>query len=135
MILRYRTVIINLYILATYYIIMKELLLWLYGKSARNSHIREMAEKAILLLKEKGSMEYKELAEALGIEFNQYKKPKRTFYFVINPLKKIQLVQDKRIFTDNSRKKYKTVYFFNPDAFYGYMKRILDDFYSKVKPI
>ena len=114
---------------------MKELLLWLYGKSARNSHIREMAEKAILLLKEKGSMEYKELAEALGIEFNQYKKPKRTFYFVINPLKKIQLVQDKRIFVDKSRKKYKTVYFFNADAFYGYMKRILDDFYSKVKPI
>ena len=69
---------------------MKELLTWLYGKSARNSHIREMAKKAILILKEQGSMEYKELAEALGIEFNQYKKPKRTFYFVINPLKKIQ---------------------------------------------
>jgi predicted transcriptional regulator len=114
---------------------MKELLLWLYGKSARNAHIRDMAEKTIVLLKEKGSMEYQELAQALGIEFNQYKKPKRTFYFVINPLKKIQLIQDKRIFADKSRKKYKTVYFFNPDAFYGYMKRILDDFYSNVKPI
>jgi hypothetical protein len=112
---------------------MKELLLWLYGKSARNAHIREMAEKTIVLLKEKGSMEYQELAQALGIEFNQYKKPKRTFYFVINPLKKIQLIQDKRIFTDKSKKKYKTVYFFNPDAFYGYMKRVLDEFHSEIK--
>jgi hypothetical protein len=112
---------------------MKELLLWLYGRSARNAHIRSMAEKAIVLLKEKGSMEYQELAQALGIEFNQYKKPKRTFYFVINPLKKIQLIQDKRIFTDKSKKKYKTVYFFNPDAFYGYMKRILDEFHSEIK--
>ncbi len=112
---------------------MKELLLWLYGKSARNAHIRDMAEKTIVLLKEKGSMEYQELAQALGIEFNQYKKPKRTFYFVINPLKKIQLIQDKRIFTDKSKKKYKTVYFFNPDAFYGYMKRILDEFHSEIK--
>jgi len=114
---------------------MKELLTWLYGKSARNSHIREMAKNAILILKEQGSMEYKELAEALGIEFNQYKKPKRTFYFVINPLKKIQLIQDKRVFTDKSKKKYKTVYFFNPDAFYGYMKRILDEFHMQIKPI
>jgi len=112
---------------------MKELLLWLYGRSARNAHIREMAEKAIILLKEKGSMEYQELAQALGIEFNQYKKPKRTFYFVINPLKKIQLIQDKRIFSDKSKKKYNTVYFFNPDAFYGYMKRILDEFHSEIK--
>ena len=84
-------------------------------------------------MKEKGSMEYQELAQALGIEFNQYKKPKRTFYFVINPLKKIQLIQDKRIFTDKSKKKYKTVYFFNPDTFYGYMKRILDEFHSEIK--
>jgi len=112
---------------------MKELLLWLYGRSARNAHIRDMAEKTIVLLKEKGSMEYQELAQALGIEFNQYKKPKRTFYFVINPLKKIQLIQDKRIFSDKSKKKYKTVYFFNPDAFYGYMKRILDEFHSEIK--
>jgi len=114
---------------------MKELMTWLYGKSARNSHIREMAKKAILILKREGSMEYKELANALGIEFNQYKKPKRTFYFVINPLKKIQLIQDKRIFTDKEKKKYKTVYFFNPDAFYGYMKRILDEFHSQIKPV
>ena len=92
-----------------------------------------MAEKAIKLLKEKGSMEYQELATALGIEFNQYKKPKRTFYFVINPLKKIQLVQDRRVFTDENKKKYKTVYFFNPDMFYGYMKKVLDDFYRDVK--
>ena len=46
---------------------MKELLLWLYGKSARNAHIRDMAEKTIVLLKEKGSMEYQELAKALGV--------------------------------------------------------------------
>jgi len=113
---------------------MKELLTWLYGKSARNAHIREMAEKTILLLKEKGSMEYQELARSLGIGFNKYKKPKRTFYFVINPLKKIQLIQDKRVFTDKTKKKYKTVYFFNPDKSYGYMKRVLDEFYAKTKP-
>jgi hypothetical protein len=112
---------------------MKELLIWLYGKSARNAHIRNMAEKAITLLKAKGSMEYQELATALGIEFNQYKKPKRTFYFVINPLKKIQLVQDRRVFADSEKKKYRTVYFFNADAFYGYMKRVLDEFYTSVK--
>ena len=112
---------------------MDELLRWVYGKSARNAHIREMAKKAILILKKEGSMEYQELAKELGIEFNQYKKPKRTFYFVINPLKKIQLIQDRRIFEDKDKKKYKTVYFFNPDAFYGYMKRVLDDFYANVK--
>ena len=112
---------------------MDELLRWVYGKSARNAHIREMAKKAIEILKKEGSMEYQELAQALGIAFNKYHKPKRTFYFVINPLKKIQLIQDKRIFEDKTKKKYKTVYFFNPDAFYGYMKRVLDDFYSNVK--
>ena len=114
---------------------MDELLRWLYGRSARNAHIREMAKKAILILKKEGSMEYLELCKVLGIEFNQYKKPKRTFYFVINPLKKIQLIQDKRVFVDKSKKKYKTVYFFNPDAFYGYMKRVLDEFYTKTKPV
>ena len=114
---------------------MDEMLRWIYGKSARNAHIREMAKKAILLLKEKGSMEYRELAKALGIDFNKYQKPKRTFYFVINPLKKIQLIQDKRIFTDKTRKKYKTVYFFNPDTFYGYMKRVLDEFHNSLKSV
>jgi predicted transcriptional regulator len=114
---------------------MDELLVWLYGKSARNAHIREMAKKAILILKKEGSMEYQELAKALGISFNKYQKPKRTFYFVINPLKKIQLIQDKRVFTDKTKKKYKTVYFFNPDAFYGYMKRVLDEFFNKVKVV
>ncbi len=114
---------------------MNELLTWLYGKSARNAHIREMARKAILILKKEGSMEYQALARALEIQFTKYKKPKRTFYFVINPLKKIQLIQDKRVFTDKAKKKYKTVYFFNPDAFYGYMKRILDEFHTQIKPI
>ena len=114
---------------------MDELLVWLYGKSARNAHIREMAKKAILILRKEGSMEYQELAKALGISFNKYQKPKRTFYFVINPLKKIQLIQDKRVFVDKTKKKYKTVYFFNPDAFYGYMKRVLDEFFNKVKAI
>ena len=112
---------------------MDELLLWLYGKSARNAHIRDMAKQAIEILKREGSMEYQELARALGIDFNKYKKPKRTFYFVVNPLKRVQLIQDKRIFEDKTKKKYKTVYFFNADAFYGYMKRILDDFHRKVK--
>lgn len=112
---------------------MDEMLIWIYGRSARNAHIREMAKKAIEILRKEGSMEYQDLAKELGIDFNKYQKPKRTFYFVINPLKKLQLIQDKRIFEDGSRKKYKTVYLFNPDAFYGYMKRVLDDFHSQLK--
>ena len=108
-------------------------MVWIYGRSARNAHIREMAKKAIEILKKEGSMEYQELAKAIGIDFNKYQKPKRTFYFVVNPLKKLQLIQDKRVFEDGTRKKYKTMYLFNPDAFYGYMKRVLDDFHSKMK--
>ena len=112
---------------------MKELLIWLYGKSARNSHIREMAEKTLLLLKKQGSMEYQALAKELGIDFTQYKKPKRTFYFVVNPLKRVQLIQDKRIYTDKAKKKYQTHYFLTPDRFRGYMDRILDDFHTALK--
>jgi hypothetical protein len=33
---------------------MDELLLWLYGKSARNAHIRDMAKQAIEILKREG---------------------------------------------------------------------------------
>lgn len=112
---------------------MKDLLVWLYGRSARNAHIRDLAEKLINILREKGSMEYQELAKALGIGFDQYQKPKRTFYFIVNPLKKVQLVQDKRVFPEKGSKKYKTVYFLNPDRFHGFMTKTLSDFYDKVK--
>lgn len=112
---------------------MKELLLWLYGKSARNAHIREMAEKAILLLKEKGSMEYMELCKALGIAFTKYQKPKRTFYFVVNPLKKVHLLQEKRIYPKRDSKKFETHYFLTPEKFSGYMAKTLEEFTSQVK--
>ena len=112
---------------------MKELLLWLYGKSARNAHIREMAGKVILLLKEKGSMEYMELCKALGIAFDRYQKPKRTFYFVVNPLKKVQLIQEKRIYPKNDSKKFETHYFLTPDRFSGYMIRTIEEFIINLK--
>jgi len=112
---------------------MKELLLWLYGKSARNAHIKEMAEKLINILKEKQSLEYQELCRLLGIGFDKYEKPKRTFYFVVNPLKKVQLLKERRVYTSRDRKKYETHYFIDPGAFHGYMTRILEEFASSMK--
>jgi len=112
---------------------MNELLIWVYGKSARNSHIREMAEKTIEILKKQGSIEYQELCRMLGIGFDKYQKPRRTFYFVVNPLKKVQIIQEKRIFDEKTKKKYKTHYIFTPERFRGYMGRILDEFYTLVK--
>lgn len=112
---------------------MKELLIWLYGKSARNSHIKEMAAKLINILREKQSLEYQELCQLVGIGFDKYQKPKRTFYFVVNPLKKVQLVKEKRVYTTKDRKKYETHYFIDPGAFHGYMTRILEEFSSSMK--
>ena len=112
---------------------MTELMTWLYGKSDRNKHIREMALKTIEILKKEQSMDYQELCRALGIEFTQYKKPKRTFYFVVNPLKKVQLIQEKRIYEDGGKKKYNTHYYLTPDRFVGFMTRVVQDFHSTVK--
>jgi len=105
---------------------MKELLVWLYGRSARNAHIRSMAEKAILLLK-KEPMEYQALCRALGIGFDNYQKPRRTFYFVVNPLKRVQLIRERRVKDATNPKKYQTVYFLNPGAFQGYMARVIEE--------
>jgi len=105
---------------------MKEFLTWLYGRSGRNAHIRSMAEKAILLLK-KEPMEYQELCRALGIGFDNYQKPKRTFYFVVNPLKSVQLIREKRMKDEADPKKHRTVYFLNPGAFQGYMTRAVEE--------
>ena len=112
---------------------MNDLIIWLYGKSGRNAHIREMALKAIKMLKEAGSMEYQELCKRLDIGFTEYQKPKRTFYFVVNPLKKVKLIEERREYEDGSKKKYKTIYFLNPDKFYGYMSKTVDDFHGFVK--
>ncbi|MEM5778039.1 MAG: hypothetical protein QXD43_00995 [Candidatus Aenigmatarchaeota archaeon] len=112
---------------------MQDLLLWLYGKSARNAHIRAMAEKLINILKKEGSMEYQRLAKELGIDFTKYQKPKRTFYFVVNPLKKVQLVKEKRVYTSKDRKKYETHYFLDPGAFKGYMTRVIEEFHAAVQ--
>ena len=111
---------------------MKELLTWLYGKSARNAHIRDMASKTIEILREKESLNHEELAKILGIEFTKYKKPKRTFYFVVNPLIKVQLIKKKRVFLDDNKKKYNTIYYLDPAAFNGYMTRILQEFHSNL---
>ncbi len=112
---------------------MKEIITWLYGKSARNAHIRAMAEKLIGLLKQKGSMEHQALCSALGIGFDKYQKPKRTFYFVVNPLKKVHLIKEKRVYVDDKRKTYQTVYFLDPGAFSGYMTRMIEEFSDGLK--
>ena len=112
---------------------MKELMVWLYGKSDRNKHIREMALQAIQLLKKEQSIDYQDLCRALDIGFTQYQKPKRTFYFVVNPLKKVKLIQEKRLYEDGGKKKYKTHYFLTPDKFYGYMTKIIEDFHADAK--
>ena len=112
---------------------MNDLMLWLYGKSSKNAHIREMALKLVQILKKEGSLDHNQLCERLGIGFDQYQKPRRTFYSVVNPLKKVQLVRQSRHYTDEKHKKYKTVYYLDSSAFFGYMKKTLDDFHSSVK--
>lgn len=92
-----------------------------------------MAIKAVELLKQNQSMEHQELCRALGIELDQYQKPKRTFYFVVNPLKNVNLIQEKRVYEDSKKKKYKTHYFLTPDRFRGYMDKTLEDFFVKIK--
>ncbi len=111
----------------------EEFLTWIYGKSARNRHIRMMAAKILQILKERGSVEYLELCKILGIGFDNYQKPKRTFYFVVNPLKRVKLIQDKRMYDPENAGKYKTHYFLTPDRFRGYMDKTIDDFHSTVK--
>ena len=112
---------------------MHEFLTWLYGRSARNNHIRMMAQKAIVLLRKNQSMEYQQLCRELGIAFDKYQKPKRTFYFVVNQLKKVQLIQEKRIPEEADKAKYKTHYLLTPDRFRGYMDKTIDDFHTSVK--
>lgn len=111
---------------------MNELLIWLYGRSARNAHIREMAKKAIQILR-KQPMEYTELCRALGIGFDKYSKPRRTFYFVVNPLKKVKLIREKRQIIDHKSRKSKTIYFLSPATFQGYMTRIIDEAAEQMK--
>jgi hypothetical protein len=113
-------------------VLMQEMLTWLYGRSARNAHIRKMAERAVVLLK-KQPLEYMELCRALEIGFDNYQKPRRTFYFVVNPLKRVHLIKERREVIDQDTKKYKTVYFLNPGAFQGYMTRIIDETTDKLK--
>ncbi len=79
------------------------------------------------------SMEYQELCKTLGIGFDKFQKPKRTFYFVVNPLKRVQLIHEKRVYPDKKSRKYRTVYFLTPERFKGYLGRVIDDFYDKVK--
>jgi len=112
---------------------MQEMLLWLYGKSARNAHIRMMAEKLLKILKEKGSVEHQQLCRMLDIGFDQYQKPKRTFYFVVNPLKKHRLLDEKRVKDRSDSRKYETHYFLTPDRFKGYMEKVVEEFHSVVK--
>ena len=112
---------------------MDELLVWLYGKSSKNAHIRKMALDMVTILKKENSLDHSALCERLGIGFDSYQKPRRTFYSVVNPLKKVQLVRQTREYTDQQRKAYKTVYYLDPSAFFGYMKKTLDDFHSQLK--
>jgi hypothetical protein len=112
---------------------MDEFFTWLYGRSGRNRHIREMAQKTLEVLRAQQSMEHVELCEALGIGFDQYKKPKRTFYFVVNPLIKVRLIEKKRLYNKGSRKSYKTHYMLTPSKFSGYMTRVIEEIHTNVK--
>lgn len=111
-------------------VLMNEFFTWLYGRSARNKHIREMAKKTLEILKKNQSMEHTELCKELGIGFDKYKKPKRTFYFVVNPLIKVKLIQKKRLYNKRKNKSYKTHYFLTPKKFSGYMDRIIEEICS-----
>ena len=88
--------------------------------------------QTIEILKER-PMEYMELCRILGIGFDNYQKPRRTFYFVVNPLKRVKLIKERREITDPETRKYKTVYFLNPGACQGYMTRIIEAAAERMK--
>jgi hypothetical protein len=92
-----------------------------------------MAKKVIQILKQKSSIEYQQLCRELGIGFDKYQKPRRTFYFVVNPLKKVQLIQERRVVDEADPRKYKTHYFLTPERFRGYMDRTIEEFYKATK--
>jgi hypothetical protein len=108
-----------------------EFLTWLYGRSARNSHIRDMAHRTLTILKENQSMEHVELCNALGIDLDQFKKPKRTFYSVVNPLMKVKLIKKKRLYNKGKAKNYKTHYLLAQQEFKGYITRVIEEFMEK----
>lgn len=108
---------------------METLLKWLYGKSSKNKHIRELAIQLIEILKN-NQMEYQELSRKLGIWYDKYKQPKRTFYFIVNPLKAVRLVQEKRV-EENER--MKTIYFLTLKEFRGYMISQVDEMVKQVE--
>jgi len=114
---------------------LKEFFTWLYGRSGRNKHIREMTRRALELLKTQQAMEHTELCQSLGIGFDQYKKPKRTFYFVVNPLIKVRLIEKKRLYNTGKKKSYKTHYMLTPSKFSGYMTRVIEEIHSNVRPV
>jgi hypothetical protein len=112
---------------------MDEFFTWLYGRSARNKHIRDMAQRTLKLLKSQQSVEHMELCKSLGIGLDQYKKPKRTFYSVMNPMVKVRLIQKKRLYNKGNNKSYKTHYMITPSKFSGYMSRVIEEIHSNIK--
>lgn len=111
---------------------MDTMLDWLYGKSDRNRHIRQMAERTIELLKE-GPMGYLELAKELGIKTRKSgntEKPKRQFYKVVNPLKEACIISSVKVMED---KGYRTEYMLSPAEFRGYMKKLVRDVSAKIE--
>lgn len=75
-----------------------------------------------MILASKGQIEHIELAKELGVKFEEwkgYKKPVKTFYSVVNPLKQIQIMES---FKRKEGKGFKTIYCFTPDKFEANMK-------------
>lgn len=101
---------------------MDTLLKYCYGNHPKSARLKELGRKALLLLASKQQLEHLELAKALGVKFESwkgYKKPVKTFYSVVNPLKEIQLIES---FKRKEGNHFKTIYVFTPEKFEANMK-------------
>ncbi len=115
---------------------MDTLLKYCYGNHPKSARLKELGRKALTLLSQAGQMEHLELAKELGVRFEEwkgYKKPVKTFYSVVNPLKEIQLVES---FKRKEGRGFKTIYCFTPEKFEANMKnfsRMTLEFLGKKK--
>lgn len=101
---------------------METLLKYLYGNHPKSKRIKELGSKTLGIMVKKGEIEHIKLAEEIGVKFEEwkgYKKPVKTFYSVVNPLKEIQLIESIKRKEGN---KFRTVYIYTPERFKANMK-------------
>jgi hypothetical protein len=101
---------------------METLLKLCYGNHPKSKELKKLGKKCLLLLARRGEMEVVELCKELGIKTERwkgYEKPSKKFYNVVNPLKEIQIISSVK---RREGKKFKTIYYFTPEKFEGYMK-------------